>query len=209
MGDRNMETALNRTIGWTILATAGFTAVMVTVLHVLQPELDPFSHAISEYVHGPYGFLMTITFFSQSLGSLALAVIGSRVGLKQRRARVGCAFLVVAALGASVAGIFPTDPTSSNPQTTPGLIHAIAGVTRFLSLSLALPLVSSALRKHPEWQESGNALTGLAALFVITFLVSIFVLTNINLFGLGQRMFIAVLLGWMSVAAYPMIRTQK
>ncbi len=179
---------------------------MIVVLHVLRPDLDPYNRAISEYVNGPYGDLMTITFFSQSLGSLALAAIVIRVGLKQRRARIGSVLFIVAAMGGAVAGMFPTDPASPYPQTSTGAIHAVAGLIRFLSLSLALPLLSSALRTNPYWRRVGKALTFLATLFVITFLASIFVLANLNLFGLGQRVFIAMLLVWMSMAAYPMIR---
>jgi hypothetical protein len=36
-------------------------------------------------------------------------------------------------------------------------------------------------------------------------MVSIFVLANLDLFGLGQRAFIVTLLIWMSAAVYPMI----
>ncbi len=79
---KNTEATLNRGLGWSVLAAAGFTAVVIVVLHVLRPDLDPYNRAISEYVNGPYGALMTITFFSQSLGSLALAAIVIRVGLR-------------------------------------------------------------------------------------------------------------------------------
>lgn len=207
-GKTSVENVVNQWLGWTVLVTAAFSAAMITALHVLQPGLDPLSHAISEYVHGPFGGLMTVTFFSQSLGSLALAVIVTKAGLNQRRATVGGILLVVAALGGAVAGIFPTEPTNTVPQTTPGLIHAIAGVTRFLSLAVALPLLSSALKRHPAWQSSGTALAGLAGLFVVAFLVTIFVLTHLDLFGLGQRVFIGVLLVWMCVAAYPEVRSR-
>ncbi len=200
---------LNRGLGWSVLAAAGFTAVVIVVLHPLRPDLDPYNRAISEYVNGPHGALMTITFFSQSLGSFALAAIVIRVGLMQRRARIGSVLFIVAAMGGAVAGMFPTDPASSYPQTSTGAIHAVAGLIRFLSLSLALPLLSSALGTNPHWRRVGKALTFLATLFVITFLASIFVLANLNLFGLGQRVFIAMLLVWMSIAAYPMIRIQE
>lgn len=200
------EATLNRGLGWSVLAAEGFTAVVIVVLHVLRPDLDPYSRAISEYVNGPYGTFMTIAFFSQSLGAIALAVSVIRAGLRQRRARIGSALFIVAAMGGAVAGVFPTDPASPYPQTSTGAIHAVAGLIRFLSLSLALPLLSSALRANSYWRRVGKALTFLATQFVLTFLGSIFVLANLNLFGLGQRVFIATLLVWMSIAAYPMIR---
>lgn len=209
MEDKNTKAALNRGLGWTVLAAEGFTAVAIVVLHGLRPDLDPYKRAISEYVNGPYGIFMTTTFFSQSLASLALAASVIRVRLKQRRARIGSVLFIVAAMGGAVAGVFPTDPASPYSQTSAGTIHAVAGLIRFLSLTLALPLLSSALGTNPHWRRLGKALTFLATLFVISVLGSIFVLTHLNLFGLGQRVFIAILLVWMSLAAYPMIRIQE
>lgn len=201
--------SLNEYLGWCVLATAAYTTVMIVALHVLRPDLAPYRRAISEYVMGPYGLLMTTTFFAQSLGSLALAVSVICVGLRQRRAWIGSALFIVAAAGAAVAGLFPADAASPFPQTRTGAIHAAAGLLRFLSLSFALPLVSTALGTHSAWRGVARALRVLAALFVVTFVVSILVLANLDLFGLGQRAFIVTLLAWMSVAAYPMIRVRK
>ena len=196
----------NKRLGWLVLATCGFTAVAIGLLHVLRPDLDPFERAISEYVNGPYGSLMTVTFFSQSLGSLALAAIMVREGLGQCRIRIGGALFIVAAIGGVVAGVFPADPTSTYARTTTGAIHMAAGLVRFLALSFALPLLSAALAKHPRFEKVAKALTLFGVLFAITFLVSIVVLANIDLFGLGQRAFIAMLLIWMSTAVYPTVR---
>ena len=200
---------VNRTLGWIVLGSAVFSAVAITVLHVLQPDLNPFNRAISEYVYGSYGVLMTVTFFSQSLGSLALAAMVLRERLKLRRAWVGSILFILSAIGAAVAGVFPADPVSPYPQTSTGAIHAAAGLIRFLSLSIALPLLSSVLGKAAPWQTVGKVLSMLATAFVITFLVSIFVFANFNMFGLGQRVFIATLLVWMSIVAYPMIQKQE
>jgi hypothetical membrane protein len=196
----------NKRLGWLVLATAGFTAVTIALLHVLRPDLDPFDKAISEYVNGPYGFLMTVTFFSQSLGSLALAAILMREGRGQRRIRIGGALFIIAAVGGVVAGVFPADPASPYSRTTSGAIHMAAGLARFLALSFALPLLSSALAKHPHFEKVAKVLTLFGVLFVVTFLVSVVVLANVDLFGIGQRTFIAVLLIWMSTAVYPVIR---
>ncbi len=205
MDTKNANAKWNKRLGWLVLATSVFTAVAIALLHVLRSDLDPFARAISEYVNGPYGPLMTATFFSQSLGSLALAAIMIRDGLEQRRLRIGSVLLIVAAMGGIVAGVFPADPASPYSRTLPGTIHMVAGLVRFLALSFALPLLSSALAKHSQFEKVAKVLRFLGVLFVITFLVSIFVLANIDLFGLGQRAFIAMLLVWMSTAVYPII----
>lgn len=206
MDNENVDAKWNRRLGCLVLATSGFTAVVIALLHVLRSDLDPFVRAISEYVSGPYGPLMTVTFFSQSLGSFALAAIVYRVGSGQRRSRIGGALFIVAAIGGVVAGVFPADPASPYSRTPTGTIHMAAGLIRFLALCFALPLLSAALAEHPHFEKVAKILTFLGVLFVITFVVSIVVLANINLFGLGQRTFITVLLVWMSTAVYPMIR---
>jgi len=204
--NKNRDAEWSKRIGWLVLATSGFTAIAVALLHILQPALDPFERAISEYVNGPYGSLMTVTFFSQSLGSLALAAIMIRREPGQRRIRIGSTLFIIAAIGAVVAGIFPADPASGYPQTPAGAIHATAGLVRFLSLSFALPLLSAALATDPHFEGVSKSLTVLGILFVVAFLLSIVVLANIQLFGLGQRAFIVLLLAWMSLAVYPIVR---
>jgi hypothetical membrane protein len=200
---------LERVLGWLVIVTCTFTAIAVASLHVLQPGLNPFASAISEYVHGPHGFLMTATFFSQSLGSLALAAIVLWRESSQRRNRLGGVLFIISAFGAAVAGVFPADLASPVPQTTDGAIHATAGLMRFLALAIALPLLSPMLAENHHSATAARALPLLAYGFVAVFVVSIFVLANIDLFGLGQRAFISVLLVWMSIAAYPLVRRKQ
>ena len=195
-----------RVLGWTIVTAGACAIVAIAVLHLLKPGLDPFSRAISEYVYGPYGILMTITFFIQCIGSLAMALLVMKTGIQGARARVGGVLFIVSALGAAVAGVFPADQVSPYPQSLTGIIHAMAGMIRFLALAFALPLLSSALGSVPLWRSVRRTLVVLAYLFVGTLLVSIFVLVNLDLFGLGQRVFISLLLLWMFVAVYPVLR---
>lgn len=193
-------------LGWLVIGTCAFTAGAVGMLHVLQPDLNPLERAISEYVHGRFGFLMTATFFSQSLGSIALGVIAIRRSNGHRRTLLGGALFLVSAIGAAVAGVFPADSGAAVPETPAGTVHAIAGLSRFLSLTVALPLLSSAhfTRTRPTWVIS--SLAALSWLFGLVFVVSIVLLANLSIFGVGQRTFIAILLIWMVLAAYPRIR---
>lgn len=206
MDNENAVAKWNKYLGWLVLATSAFTAVSIVVLHGLQPDLNPFERAISEYVLGQHGSLMTVTFFSQAIASVALAALLMREIPGRRRIRVGGSLLMVAAVGAVVAGLFPADPASPFSRTTAGAIHMAGGLVRFLTLAFALPLLSAEFRSIPLFSTVAKALTAIGTLFVITFLVSIVFLANMNLFGLGQRMFIAILLIWMSIAAFPFIR---
>lgn len=192
-------------LAWLVIVTCGFTAGAVGLLHVLQPEMSPFERAISEYVHGRFGYLMTITFFSQSVGSVALGAIAIRLGNAQRRGSIGGVLFMVSAVGAAVAGVFPADLAVAYPETTAGTIHAIAGLGRFLSLTVALPLLSSALVTKHQSPRATKSMVLLSRLFGLVFVVSIVVLANNDLFGLGQRTFITILLIWMLIAVYPLV----
>jgi hypothetical membrane protein len=192
-------------LGWLVVGTCAFTVGAVGLLHFLQPDLSPFERAISEYVHGRFGFLMTATFYSQSVGSVALGAIAIRHSNARRRTLVGGVLFMVSAVGAAVAGVFPADLAVPYPETPGGTVHAIAGLSRFLSLTVALPLLSSALVMKHQSQRATKSLVLLSRLFGLVFVVSIVVLANNNLFGVGQRTFIAILLIWMLIAVYPLI----
>lgn len=113
---------------------------------------------------------------------------------------------IIAAIGGSIAGVYPADPISQTAHTSAGLIHSIGGILRFISLAIALPLLSAELRKFEYWLELGTRLRLLGIVFVIAFVVTIFVLAPNNLFGLGQRFFISILLIWLVSIGYPLIR---
>src|SRR6266849_6165880 len=51
-----------------------YYASAIVLLHVLRTEFDPGYRYLSEYARGPYGTLMTSTFFALSAGSLALSL---------------------------------------------------------------------------------------------------------------------------------------
>lgn len=206
MNDENAVANWSSHLGWLVLGTCAFTTVAIVLLHGLRPELNPFERAISDYVMGPYGSVMTVTFFNQGLGSVALAAALMRVAPNHRRILIGSLLFVVAAIGAVIAGVFPADPASPYSRTIAGTIHMVAGLVRFLALAIALPMLSAALGEHSRFSMVKKTLTFLGVLFAITFLVSIVFLANIDLFGLGQRTFIAILIIWMSACVYPIVR---
>jgi hypothetical protein len=50
------------TAAWAAIATALLYQMVLIVLIFLRPDLDPTWHTISEWVIGPYGWLMRIAF---------------------------------------------------------------------------------------------------------------------------------------------------
>lgn len=177
----------------------GYFVVAVIALHFLRPDHNPIQRIVSQYAVGPYGFVMTSAFFALSLGSLAL-VIGLFRGLSEAgRSLVGLVLLGIWGLGIFIAGIFPTDLNGS-AQTTFGNIHVIASVLAFVSLVLAALLISWRFKNDENWSSFHRPALLFALLMSLTF-VGLFLYINTRFGGLGQRIFIAAVLIWLSSTA--------
>ena len=200
---------LNKNLGWIIITSVGYTAIIIMILHVLQPDKDPAVHAISEYVDGHYGVLMTSVFFAQSIGSITLAMVVIRIRPRGKKILIGGILFLMAAFGDAIAGLFPADPVSTEPMTSAGIVHMVGGLMRFVSLAIGLPLLSSVLKKNEHWQKQGSLLNLLGILFVPVLLGTLFVLAPLGLFGIGQRIFIGTALAWMFIVGLPMIQMKK
>jgi hypothetical membrane protein len=136
---------------------------------------------------GASSWLMTSVLGAFAVSVLALAFVLQRDAA--RLSRTGVAFLFSAGAALVLATIFPTDVTANNlPITVSGAIHVAASY-------LASPcLVAAALLLSPRQRlaytlalASWTALVGLVA-------VNHF---NLQIGGIGQRIFLAV--GWLWV----------
>src|SRR6476620_9875 len=89
------------------LGVLGF-GVLIVLLHLLRPELNPIRVAVSEYAIGPYGSLMTLAFLLRGLGEACLvAGIASSPGVL--RSRAGLVLLTLTTVGSFLVAIFPAD----------------------------------------------------------------------------------------------------
>src|SRR5215204_2752788 len=59
-------------LGYASLLGNGCFVIAVIALHLLQPELSPLHEAVSYYVHGAHGWLLTFGLLAWGLGSVAL-----------------------------------------------------------------------------------------------------------------------------------------
>lgn len=154
------------------LATSGLFAGLLALLHLLRPELPPGWHMLSEYSVGPWGFLMRLAFLAlaASFVSLALALRDHAQGLL---GTAGRCCLVLAALGATLGGLFNTDPPGTAPEqvSTTGMLHGLAFMLGVPSVLLAVTLLGVALWRVPSWRGARALLAGSAALVWITLLV--------------------------------------
>ena len=76
--------------------------LVLGLLHVVSPEVDPVARAVSEYALGDFGWLATVRTGAQALGPIALAAA-------LRRERVGALLLLVFGLLKLAMLFFPVD----------------------------------------------------------------------------------------------------
>lgn len=197
-----------RWLGTTAACGVLYFFAAVAVLHFLRPDYDPISRVASNYAVGPYGWLMTIAFFAfaWSLFALALGFYLSQV--PTRRYLTASVLLGIAGLGLVGSGIFPTDVTTDDSPSTPvGFIHIFSGVISFICIVAAALLLSRRFKQDKWWQPfyapafslALASLAGFAAFFVIKAM-------QLPIGGLGERVFLGLVLLWIFVTAIGMAR---
>jgi hypothetical protein len=154
------------------LAAAWLFGGLLALLHLVRVELAPGWHMLSEYSVGPWGFLMRLAFFAlaASFISLALALRGHALGAT---GKAGRCFLVLAAVGAMMGGLFNTDPPGTAPEqaSTTGMLHGFAFLLGVPGVLLAVTFLAASLWRVPDWRSARGLLAGSAALVWVTFLV--------------------------------------
>lgn len=154
------------------LAAAAIFLVLLVVVHVLKPELEPSWRFVSEYAIGEYGWLMVLAFLSLAAGYLALFV-AIRSQARTVGGRIGLGLLLVSAAGLAIAGVFVTDPITTAPGdlTTRGQLHNLGG-TLGLGMPLAAAFVTWALARNPAWSSVRRSLLWVAGVAVASSIIS-------------------------------------
>jgi hypothetical protein len=168
---------------------------VVALLHFLRADFNPEYRYLSEYARGPYGALMTSTFFVISVGSLALFLGMCRSVASRLHFVPGLVLWLTWACAVFLAGIFTSDLQGA-PHTRIGRVHDQLGIIAFASATFALLLLSLALRWEREWRSVWRP----AMLLSVVALASFLVLDPFGRRGIGgldQRIFLAATLIWM------------
>lgn len=169
---------------------AGFVG-LVALLHLLRADdLPPADHFISEYARGDLGWVMVLAFLSWA-ASLAL--------LARRWRGVVRWALVLGALGALGAGLFPTQTVAG--ELPEGVVRTLGGrLHDWATLLIFVGLVVAALASAVVVRRRGFrlAVAGLAvALFAV---VPVLVALELDAPGIGQRGFVLVGVAWQVLA---------
>jgi hypothetical protein len=193
-----------RQSAWCALAAivgVGYFTTAVVILHPLRPDLNPVTHAVSNYANGPFGFLMTSAFFMLALSEFALGWGLARSLLPGRRMVVSVALLNLAGSGLVVTGLFHSDVNVPRPPaSTNALIHWTGAGVSFLSLMIALFLLAGCFKKDARWQ-SISRLSYAWIAFIVLALVVYGILSILDWTGIGERIYIAASVSWLLFVA--------
>jgi hypothetical protein len=186
------------------LATIGtisvaYCAAVLAALHLLDPATDAIGRASSEYVLGPYGYLMTSVYLVLALALIVLAAAFTHA-LARRRA---AAPLVIASATLVVSSIFPTD-RGLVAVTPSGTIHNVAGLVGFISLVVATVWLTRSLARDARFADRARTLRIVSPAVVVAFVANFLAagpLAGLGVFGLAQRTVIGLVLLWLFAAA--------
>ncbi|MGH9756091.1 MAG: DUF998 domain-containing protein [Blastocatellia bacterium] len=202
-------------LAYACLSGNGCFAVAVLVLHLLQPDMSPLNAAVSYYVHGAQGWLFTVGLLAWGIGSAAL-FLGLARTIRIRAGNAGLLALAVWSAGVLTSGLFRADPWDqwNNSPSAAGLIHENAARVSFIALPIAALLISHGLRRAPEWRRTAGVLYLLAVMIIVSLMVFFASLLPISdslsppiLFGLTERMLLAVYAAWLCAAAIGLLRS--
>ena len=186
---RRVTAAISRRI---VFACVAWYLIVGLLLHVLEPEFDPRYRFMSEYVWGPYGWLMTTTFFVLGLAAFTVAAGLRGVHHSSWSARLGFGLLTVGAVFVCLAGVYKDF-----------LLHLAASAVAIPSAILATLLLSWSFRNAGEW----HAIHG-ATLVIALGMLALFASINLHFVmpGLLQRAFLFLFLLWLSIVVHRMVR---
>jgi hypothetical protein len=201
-------------LAYVCLSGNGFFAVAVLALHLLQPERSPLNEAVSFYAYGAQGWLFTAGLLAWGAGSAAL-LLGLARTIRIRAGNAGLLGLAVWNAGVLTSGLFRGDlpgQRNNSPSVT-GLIHENAARVSFVALPLAALLLSHGLRRAPEWRRTAGVLYLFMVMIMVSLIIFLASLLPISdslsppmLFGLTERMLLAVYAAWLSAAAIGLLR---
>jgi len=178
-------------------------AFMVTGLTFAESDFmrsigwDPFGNVLdwpSGLALGPYGWLMTITFFVCGT-MMAFFAYGLKLALQEKIATILLMFAGFAMMGL----IFTTDPTiRSTPKTWHGILHDSFFAVLGVMLMSGMLLLGRVFQRNEHWKSLSIYTWGTLALVVPTFWLK----------GLWFYLFLSAILIWNEVIAFRLRSTQ-
>lgn len=158
--------------------------LLLSSLHLLEPEFDPTWRFISEYALGDFGWMMHLAF-----GLLALAQISVAITIfphiRTVTGYIGLVILGISAIGVIIAGIFVTDPITVSPDdaTFSGSMHSIGAMLDYTPV--AALLISLSLSRLDVWRPMKRVLLTSAIIAIVAMLLFVLQIPQDGQFGPG------------------------
>lgn len=153
-----------------ILASSSFV-LLLGLLHLIKPEIDPSWRFISEYAIGNNGWIMMLAFLLLGMAYLALYAAVKPLVPSGRTGKIGLILLLISAAGLILAGVFVTDPITASEaeHTTAGAIHSLGG-TLGMAMPFAALFLFLAIRKESKWAFAKRSILLITILAIAAFL---------------------------------------
>ena len=219
---KNIERSLAHVLGlldaYGILAWAGIIGPLVLVAlditaAISQPKYSLIKDSISALGLTSLGWIQTIGFV---VFGLLVEIFTAGLFLNIRRKHlfdVGIGLLTFFGFGLAMIGLFRTDPIGGLP-TWSGRIHVWAAYSVLGLFPVSLAMLLSSIRDDPNWRGLYHytVVTGVLALGMAV--GRLFLPSNINWFGIYERILVGNVIIWVEVYAIrlllsPMRRRQN
>lgn len=200
-GSKRSARKKNNHFGTTAIIGISLFLLIVVALHLLQPDLNPLTRFISEYIAGQFGWLLRIAFFGLGIAQIFVAIGLYRLQNALIHSIAGSFLLMIAGVAYIGSGIFDTDLQGATP-TPNGMVHDLIGFIWFFAFLATTYFYSRKLRIANKEQGLFQVLRYFPWLIVIMFIAMIFVFGSLlNLPGLGQRLVMITILSWLFLMA--------
>jgi hypothetical protein len=206
------EIAMTRSVNLAGIGAAAvlFLGLALIAMHAIQPGLDPATHYVSEYAHGPFGWLVMVAYVAAGAGVLGIAwSAGTTLSGTRSVALAICLALVgVGLIATGVTRIDLPAADGSVVSTASGMAHELAGYVLFLGLIPGVFLVAATFRRDPRLSSAALPAWMFAGSIVITFVVAV-MSQSLDLIGVGQRIFLATWIAWLLFVAFHLLRAGR
>ena len=206
---KNIERSLAHVLGlldaYGILALAGIIGPLVLVAlditaAISQPKYSLIKDSISALGLTSLGWIQTIGFV---VFGLLVEIFTAGLFLNIRRKHLfdlGIGLLTFFGFGLAMIGLFRTDPIGGLP-TWSGRIHVWAAYSVLGLFPVSLAMLLSSIRDDPNWHGLYHytVVTGILALGMAV--GRLFLPSNINWFGLYERILVGNVIIWVEVYA--------
>jgi hypothetical protein len=206
---------LPRGAAWALRMTLFLLAVYIVLdilAQLLPPHYSAIAQAESDLAVGPFGYVMAANFVVRGVLTLAFLFGISAATLLVRRSPFGVALLGIWALGAFVLAAFPTDVGTAGP-TLHGTVHLVTAAVAFLCVAVGEVLLSVQFSDEPRLASLRVPALLVSGLAVVTLLALLYVQGRPRLaaevFGLVERVFLALALLWILLVSVTLLRSQR